>query len=269
MKEPYTLDGNHVYFGEYPQTVKGEGVTVTAATDSRGYFLGSDGCYYAKVVASPFGKYTFSTGAPIENDEVYYFKVEPIRWRLLLQEGDEMLLLCDRILVNRCFDSDSNHYASSEIREWINHAFADAAFDEQQKGILLPSHVANDVNTTGYSTNPYVCEDTEDRVFLLSLSEVTQSAWGLERAADRQQKTTDYSLATGVWAQEGNGWWWLRSPYNEDREFARHVNEDGNVRDINGINYSNCVSAHSAGVVPALRIRRQSVVRFGGKMEQV
>lgn len=49
----YVREGDYIYFGEYPQTIKEDNVVISTEQDSRGYFLGSDGAYYAKVVASP------------------------------------------------------------------------------------------------------------------------------------------------------------------------------------------------------------------------
>ena len=71
---------DYVYFGEYPQTLKADDVIITSDIDSRGYYLGSDGCYYAKVVATPYEWYntkecTFSTGTAVKKGSVYYFKV--------------------------------------------------------------------------------------------------------------------------------------------------------------------------------------------------
>ena len=45
---------NYLYFGEYPQTIKSSDVAVTDIKDDRGYYLGSDGCYYARVLARPY-----------------------------------------------------------------------------------------------------------------------------------------------------------------------------------------------------------------------
>ena len=44
-------DGEYLLFGEYPQTLKKDEVIVTETVDDRGYYLGDDGAYYAKVVA--------------------------------------------------------------------------------------------------------------------------------------------------------------------------------------------------------------------------
>ncbi|MBQ8178757.1 MAG: hypothetical protein IJ033_06180 [Clostridia bacterium] len=43
-----------IYFGEYPQTIKDDSVEISNIQDARGYYLGSDGCYYAKVIAKPY-----------------------------------------------------------------------------------------------------------------------------------------------------------------------------------------------------------------------
>ena len=50
----YTREGDYIYFGEYPQTIKANDVQITDTVDSRGYYLGADGEYYAKVVSNPY-----------------------------------------------------------------------------------------------------------------------------------------------------------------------------------------------------------------------
>ena len=88
-------------FGEYPQTIKANEVTVGTSADTRGYYLGSDGYYYAKVTATPNSSgYTFSTNATVSRGTVYYFKVEPIKWRILTESGGTALILCESIIAN-------------------------------------------------------------------------------------------------------------------------------------------------------------------------
>ena len=112
----YVRDGEFIYFGEYPQTIKADNVTITETQDDRGHYLGSDGFYYAKVKATPCASYyTFSTGEAIDGGKDYYFKVEPIRWRILNEENGEALLLCDNIIDKYIFDDSSNNYAESQI----------------------------------------------------------------------------------------------------------------------------------------------------------
>ena len=255
----YTRDGDYIYFGEYPQTIKADDVTITSTTDSRGYYLGSDGAYYAKVTAKPyFSGYTFSTGKTVSRGTVYYFKVEPIRWRILSENGDTALILCDSIIANHRFDDSNNNYANSEIRAWLNAEFYNTAFNGLQRELILITTVDNSVASTGYLSNSYACADTNDKIFLLSYEEVTNTAYGFSSSYSnndtaRRMQTTDYTRATGAYMSTsssyyGNGHWWLRSPYFDYDYYAREVYYDGLVG-------NNDVDRGYGGVVPALQIR--------------
>lgn len=73
-------------------------------TDSRGYFLGSDGAYYAKVAAAPYeGGYEFSNMSAVTSGNTYYFKVEPIKWRILSESNGTALIVCESIIANGHF----------------------------------------------------------------------------------------------------------------------------------------------------------------------
>ena len=254
----YTLDadGNYIYFGEYPQTIKSSSVTITSTQDSRGYYLGSDGSYYAKVVADPYGSdYKFSNDATVTDGATYYFKVEPIRWRILTVEGSNALILCDSIIAKMVYDAGgNNNYKNSDVRAWLNATFYETAFSELQREIILTTTVDNSVYSTGFSYNSYACEDTEDKLFLLSYIEATNSDYGFSSSSDRQMETTDYTRATGAYMSTsadyyGNGYWWLRSPLcNLISRNAMCVSNAGNVSDY----YDN---DQLSGVVPALWIR--------------
>ena len=114
--------------------------------------------------------------------------------------------------------------------------------------------------STSYSSNPYACEDTEDKVFLLSHAEVTNSAYGFssdQSAYDtaRQKQPTDYVMAQGAYTYrnsggdyDGNSTWWLRSPYGYSSDSARAVDYYGYACDGYGVRNT------YNGVVPALRI---------------
>ena len=271
----YVRDGDYIYFGEYPQTIKADDVTITDATDYRGYYLGSDGSYYAQVTADPWNSgYTFSTGATVTKGTVYYFKVEPIRWRILSEENGEAFLLCDSIVTslpyqsNCAYDSRTgkyyttangapegtypNNYKYSEIRAWLNATFYEIAFTYLQQNIILTTEVDNSVASTGYTSNPYVCENTYDKLFLLSYAEVTDTTYGFSSSYSdydtaRKISISDYSIATGTWMSNyGTSHWWLRSPCNDHTNEAHHIYTFGYV-------YSDYIF-NDRGVVPALRI---------------
>ena len=227
----YTRDGDYIYFGEYPQTIKADDVTITDTQDSRGYFLGSDGFYYAAVTATPnFASYTFTNKETIVKGKVYYFKVESIRWRILSEDGEKAFILCDSIIANQIYDDSYNNYANSEIRKWLNETFYETAFSELQREIILITTVNNAASTTGESPNNNSCANTEDKIFLLSYAEVTNSEYGFssdksEYDVARQMENSDYVRAMGAIMDEGsyygNGWWWLRSPRNDGNDFQK------------------------------------------------
>ena len=256
----YTRDGGYIYFGEYPQTIKADDVTITSTIDERGYYLGSDGYYYAKIVADPlYSNYTFSTGETITDGEIYYFKVEPIRWRILSEDGETAFILCDSIIEGMSYDAGKyNNYAESNIRAWLNNEFYNTAFSKLQQEIILTTTVDNSAYSTGYDSNSNACEDTEDKVFLLSYREVTNSEYGFLSDLSigdtiRCMQTSDYSRATNVFVNRssssdyGVGRWWLRSPYNSLTENVRYVNEQGSY------NFTGA-DGYAIGVVPAIWI---------------
>jgi len=263
----YTREDNYIYFGEYPQTLKKSDVSITSITDNRGYYLGSDGCYYAKVVADPYGSYCkFSNGSTVIDGAVYYFKGEAIRWRILDEGNGTALILCDSIIANHRYGDSSCNYANSEIRDWLNNQFYETAFTELLQKIILTTTVDNSEASTGYVPNPYACTDTEDKVFLLSYKEAIDSDYGFLSSDStdtvRRMRTSDYSRATGAYMYPnadyyGNGIWWLRSLDYSGSGRARHVSYDGDVDD----GYSYGVSSHFYvgkiyyGIVPALQIQ--------------
>ena len=254
-------DGGYILFGQYPQTIKAADVSIISDTpDTDGYYLGSDGERYAKVVASPnSSRYAFSNNSSVTRGNTYYFKVEPIRWRILSESDGKAFILCDSIIANKAYDADNdNNYANSDIRAWLNYEFYKTAFGELQQAIIQTTVVDNSVYSTGYSSNPYACENTSDKVFLLSYREVTNSAYGFASSYStydmaRRMLTSDFSRATGAYMSTdssyyGNGWWWLRSPSDNGSYSARYVNRYGGVDDRNYVSYVNY------GVVPALNL---------------
>ncbi len=273
-------NGGYILFGEYPQTIKADDVTVTSTQDARGYYLGSDGAYYAKITATPYSSdCAFSTGDKVEHQAVYCFKVEPIRWRILSVDGAKAFLLCDSIIANMAYQSDYytveedeylcyyttangapegtylNNYKYSEVRAWLNAAFYENAFSEMQSDLILITEVDNSAGSTVDASNSSACENTEDKIFLLSYAEVTNSAYGFAPGRytpdeARRMASSDYARATGVnagyYSYPDNGNWMLRSP------------EDGDVY-ISRIGYDGMYGHHwchldDYGVVPALWI---------------
>lgn len=249
-------DGPYIWFGEYPQTIATSKAVAAMGTtpDSKGYYTSNyDNERYAKVVATPFydSRYTFSDISSFTTSSTYYFKVEPIKWRILSESDGKALILCESIIANKRFDDSRNNYAESEVRAWLNDQFYNIAFTELQKSLIQTTEVDNSVYSTGFDPNPYTCENTFDKIFLPSYREVTNTAYGFRNNTDRYKVTSDYSRATGAFTPTDEsytpGFWWLRSPAILDSLYALGVDFDGGVS-------GGDVSLDDYGLVPALTI---------------
>ncbi|MCR4925637.1 MAG: DUF6273 domain-containing protein [Clostridiales bacterium] len=256
--------GTYVTFGLWPQTIKGSAVTVDESVSitvgAFTYYKGSDNCWYAKLAENAYGSgYTYSDESTVgQGGTSYkYFKVEPIKWRVLTDNySGKKLLLAESILIGKRYAASSNNYANSEIRAWLNDGFLNAAFISSQQSAIATTTVDNSAASTTDSggsitqATSYACENTSDKIFLLSELEATTSAYGFDvydaegGGNARIRKTTDYAKASGA---QQSGWWWLRSPCDSSGD-VRDVNGWGNTENLNTVSHS------GGGVVPALSV---------------
>ena len=272
-------NGDYILFGEYPQSLKSVDVDITSTVDERNYYLGSDGAYYAMVIAAPYADdYNFSDGTAVTEGEAYYFKVEPIRWRILSTDGESAMLLCDSIITNLAYQSDAsknngtyytsangapygtyaNNYKYSEARAWLNGSFCDAAFSEHQRDNILKTVIDNVTENVGAVSDGYATENTEDNVFLLSYGEACDAKLGFsgdpsEYDIKRRIITSDYARANGALMKTseefyGNGSWWLRSPSDSSSVAAWRIDTAGATDD-------GYVNRSYFGIVPVVRIK--------------
>ena len=286
------VDYELVTFGLWPQTVKADDDTVTVdANKSKQvgdftYYKGSDGEWYAKIKENAFESgCTYSDGKPVAQSSANsykWFKVEPIKWRVLTTSYNETngkkLLLAENVLIAKRYDTSKNNYQNSEIRKWLNSnansnadsdyggsgGFLKTAFSASEQTKIAAASVDNDarstnpdVNATKWNngTNIYASgTPTTDKVFLLSLQEATKRAYGFSfhdaQLSERIRVPTDYAKASGVNHKNTTIWkggtWWLRSPLYSNDSYVRFVDHFGMA---NGDSY---ISSISYGIVPAL-----------------
>ncbi len=267
------------------------------------YYKGSDGKRYAKCLenANPMSggsaKYSDGTTALRKGDKsTKYFKVEPIKWRVLSYEGNKALLLAESALTTMPFSSDSsrevngtfiqlNNYKYSNIRAYLNgiknpyetetgqkdrkypdytgKGFLQAAFTTNGQNKISTTNVDNsarstmpDENATKWNKgkNPYACDTTKDKVFLLSLQETTKSdygfkpyeMWGDTPDSARIRKATDYTIANYGEVSDTGISWWLRSPDYKEKKYGHCNSYKGEAARLETINNK------GKGVVPAL-----------------
>ena len=103
---------------------------------------------------------------------------------------------------------------------------------------------------------PYICDDTDDKVFLLSYMDYVNSSYGFSATVNstntRYCKPTDYAIANYCNMYEGgsydrNCYYWTRSPYSEVYGCAWCVSAKGI---LNGLS----LERNYCGVRPALNI---------------
>lgn len=214
---PNHIGDNEILFGEYPQTLASvQAVSQMGTTaDQDGYYTSSyDQERYAKLVAQPrFSDYLFSNGDPILQDEVYYFKVEPILWRVLDRSVTEEFLMSEKILDTHIFDTQTEEWASSSMRTWIQQTLYPTIFTPSHQTYIVSKALDN--QTTGYSSAPSFT-NTVDDMFLLSYDDASNTAYGFgnftQTIPNRLGLVTDYALAKGALASTTHlGPWWLRS----------------------------------------------------------
>lgn len=162
------------------------------------------------------------------------FEYEPIKWRILSVDKDNnALLLADKGLdckpynengvekVNEDGESYTDYsctWETSTLRSWLNDDFYKEAFTEAEQVEIKQVTVKNDDNPS-YGTEGG--NDTTDKVYLLSIEEASNSAYGFDSTFDMYSKTrkcmiTNYAYINGAYQSDstghaGNGSWWLRS----------------------------------------------------------
>ena len=99
--------------------------------------------------------------------------IKPIEWRVLDRVGHKVLLLSEYGIDCKPFDTIKTNvtWETCSLRTWLNITFKNTAFDSDEKELILSTTVTADKNPT-YDTSPG--ENTTDKVFLLSITEVTK-----------------------------------------------------------------------------------------------
>lgn len=145
-----------------------------------------------------------------EQDNVLTNGKEPLEWIVLKTEGDRAMLITRYLIDARAYHKAFVKMTWSEctLRQWLNDTFLKEAFSQEEQARIEEVLVVNDDNPH-YSTRGG--EDTMDRVFLLSEAEVLEF---FPQQEQRACQATEYAKAQGAYVDENNGnsWWWLRSP---------------------------------------------------------
>ncbi len=126
-------------------------------------------------------------------------KKQPLSWEILSYSSDKKraLVLCRNIIVFKSYNINYRdiNWENCTLRRWLNRDFYEAAFTAEERKLIIPTTISNPANAK-FGTGG--CNDTEDRIFLLSIDE----AKGYFPNDDARVRTTYNGLAH---------WWFLRS----------------------------------------------------------
>ena len=267
---PYTRFKNYlgdfIFFGEYPQMLKKDDVTISDTVDARGYYLGSDGCYYAKKTAAMSADGSnFYNGTQIEGGKDYYFKVQPIRWRVVSEANGRAYLACDSILYAGIYQNDiqyqsggfyftddldapadkwANEYAYSDARKWLNTSFYDIAFSAAEKQRIPRVSLS----TPSPSNASYHYATVEDAVFLPTIEDACASGTGFVHQNTIGMIASDFCRMTGIPILNQ---WWTRTPSNHAGIYGK---EAYIVSEFESVNSTAQVDGGPFGFVPTIYI---------------
>ena len=157
---------------------------------------------------------------------------QPIKWRVLSVDGEDVFLLADKNLDVQPYDETGEKvtWKTCTLRKWLNGAFFNQAFNTEEQAAVSSTVVEN------YDDSYYGTQgggNTIDQVYLLSFDEAAYPFYGFTAVRDgtktRESANTAYAKARGAYAREnGNGYWWLRTQGISNGR-ASCVGADGDV----------------------------------------
>ena len=211
-------------------------------------------------------------------NSIYWFKWEPVKWQIITTQDGQALLLSELVIDSQNFYLNynqrtingntvyANNYEYSDIRNWLNEEFYSSAFNNEQQGIIQITLIDNSAKTTNPNdnsmywdngTNNYSCGNTNDAIFLFSVSDLTNETYGYSNNVEikddfRIKQASDYakSQGCGEW-ENGASNWWTRSSVYSSSHYIRACAADGTV----GEWMYNGVYDTQNGIVPALWIK--------------
>ena len=174
-------------------------------------------------------------------------------WKVLEIKNDKALLVCDKLVDFRPYRYDEmepNTWETSGVRDWLNGAFYNGTFTDEEMALIVETKLYNDDNPW-FDTEGG--EDTMDNVFLLSVEDVVRcfgDSGKLGNHTDRDvwiifddynnERVAEYIDSDYI------TWWWLRSP-GMNFQYTATVSIDGSIN-VSG----DYVLGGGGGVRPAI-----------------
>lgn len=198
------------------------------------------------------------------DDSYHYFRYEPIKWRIIKVDNDNITMVADRLL--ECVPYNANaedvYWENCTLRDFLNNEFYYSAFSEEEQKAVIKSRIQN---TDNYYFGTECGNDTEDYVYIFTEQDVFNTdvaeGYGFTKSdgisdTARRFRPTMYAMAKGAWYSPvetncGNGFWLLRTcgytPSN-----VNYVCDFGSV-----YNRGTYVNVKDAGIIPVIRVDKK------------
>ena len=227
-------DGSTIRYGLYPQTVVSDTSLINEldalpsnyTNSTTGYTHYNDEYYY-KMTATPFiyyGKsvsfHEFDNGNSISRQQ-YWFKCEPIEWKILKDSNGSLYCLSTRILDIHNYSEHLISYPGSEIHSWLNNHFYNLAFNISDS--YIETTLVDNSAATMASNNSFATYSTNSKVFLPSYQDYLNEEYGFGLEPTRISYPTDFAKARGFYYG-----YWTRSPSSKN---VWHVGSNGGLTD--------------------------------------
>lgn len=241
------LPSKQITFGTYPQSLIIDRNLISELeeieeTNEKDY-LYHKGKYYIRIPNNK-DRYVKVRGKRFQAVEGinYYFAVEPIKWDILY-DGDEKMLLSSKVIdyypynINshniRLDDRkiDENEYYFSDVRKYLNKYFYNIAFSEKEKEKII---------------SPISDNNFQDRVTLLSLEII-------DYVNNINCKATDYCEFIGLEELDENlnVSWWLKSKGQSETDVKTITNKGKETTD------KNCYNTR-CGIRPLINLKNKA-----------
>ena len=225
----FGTSGEYVYFGDYPQSLLSDNtITLGESINIHGYYYyeGNDGNLY------------YEYGSK-------YYKVEPIKWRVISRDENNIAVLLAENILDISEYGDyyyCNNFGDSTICSFLNEDFLETAFTGYANSQIN--------NTKIIDSYAYYPTDIEVKIYLLSYRELFEPDYDssfrpFPDNSSRIRTKTGFSVQKSLY----NGGWWLRTT---DYDFQYDLVSVISVSDMG--DDSRAHKTEILGVVPALSI---------------
>ncbi|MBR2590577.1 MAG: hypothetical protein IKE65_06605 [Clostridia bacterium] len=155
----------------------------------------------------------------------YWFKWEPLVWRVQRIENDKAVLVCENVIDARNYLEDysllyNTTWSNSTLRQWLNDRFYESAFNDSEQEQVLSGELCT-LDNFAYGTSGGAV--TQDKIFVPALEDMQDVSLSINLPA----AGTDYALAQGLCTINAAAVPWVSRTPSYNQSNLVYVNASG------------------------------------------